>query len=46
MEQALAQLALTGTLDALGAAGGPPQLPANLVADFLYAVIDPRVRLS
>lgn len=26
-------LALTGTLDALGAAGGPPQLPANLVAD-------------
>ncbi|HOZ56627.1 MAG TPA: CaiB/BaiF CoA-transferase family protein [Nakamurella multipartita] len=27
-------LALTGTLDALGAAGGPPQLPANLVADF------------
>lgn len=27
-------LALTGTLDALGPAGGPPQAPANLVADF------------
>ena len=27
-------LALTGTLDALGAAGGPPQAPTNLVADF------------
>ena len=27
-------LGLTGTLDALGAAGGPPQPPANLVADF------------
>ena len=27
-------LALTGTLDALGAAGGPPQPPTNLVADF------------
>ncbi len=27
-------LALTGTLDALGEAGGPPQAPANLVADF------------
>ncbi len=27
-------LALTGTLDALGAAGGAPQTPANLVADF------------
>ncbi len=27
-------LSVTGTLDALGAAGGPPQPPANLVADF------------
>ncbi|WP_420121945.1 CaiB/BaiF CoA transferase family protein [Nakamurella sp.] len=27
-------LALTGTLDALGAAGGPPRPPVNLVADF------------
>jgi alpha-methylacyl-CoA racemase len=27
-------LGLTGTLDALGVAGGPPQPPTNLVADF------------